>query len=221
MNVNLIAKKLLAFLHQKEDFETQKILSQLSNCDKKSSSHSELPVLSKPRPHLHNISKESVTTQHVKQDNTETTKPISHSLSIYDKLIDKVQKACPELRIKKHIDIKQAGIPDCDVVLFTDTHIPEVYQSLAKAIDKQLALTETVLLDSKFMGDLLTRSYKLALVSPHAKSIPSFMQHVKFTGKKQAYIGSTPLIFLDDPQTLSTSVTQKQLLWQSIKTFLA
>lgn len=220
MKAKILARKLLGFLNQKEDFETLIVLKKLDDIpsflNNKNSSYS--PPLKEIKPITPIMPSPSLSP---KQESPCVKASIIPKLSIYNLLSDKVKKACPELRIKEDIHLKNGGIPDCDVVILTDPQIPEVYQSLAKAIDKQIALTETVSFNSNFMSDLLTKSYKLALVSPEAKNIPSFMEHVKVTGKKQAYIGSTPIIFLDDPTTLSTSLSHKQILWQSIKTLLS
>lgn len=216
-----LAKKLLIFLKQKEDFETAKIL--------KTFCHDSKPKATRVKTESHAMMAKPISAKlpkapeiQVHEQATSSPKPAPQpSASIFTKLKDKVKKACPELRIKELVEIKKGGIPDCDVILLTDTQVAEVYQSLAKAIDKQLALTETVLLDSQFMGDLLTKSYKLVLVSPHARNSSSFMQHVKMTGKKQTFIGSSPLIFLEEPSVLSTNIQKKQELWQTIKTHLS
>jgi hypothetical protein len=221
MSTKILAKRLLDFLNQKEDFETQAVLKKLS-CVKTSTLKHEHSDLETPKDFK--LSKPPVTqaaNTSLKEQAPLAVKPQVAKLSIYDKLSEKVKKSCPELRIKEHANFKKAGIPDCDVIVLTDQTVPDVYQALAKAVDKQLALTEVIFLDSSLMADLLTKTYKLALVSPHAKNVSSFMQHVKITGKKQAYIGSTPLIFLDEPSSLSTNVTNKQRLWQSIKILLS
>lgn len=220
MITKILAKKLLNFLNQKEDFETLAVLKKLTKTHGHSQKQDARKASSSKDFKLSLNSKDTTSLPEQKQDSHSPKKDQVSRLSIYDRLAEKVKKACPELRIKQHIEIKNAGIPDCDVIVLTDAKVPEVYQSLAKAIDKQLALTETIFLDSSFMGDLLTKSYKLVLASPHAKNMTSFMQHVKITGKKQAYIGSSPLLFLEEPNTLSTSVSHKQALWQSIKTIL-
>lgn len=220
MSTKILAKKLLNFLNQKEDFETLAVLKKLTKTHGLSQKKDAIKTSLSKDFKLSLNPKDTTSIPEQKQDSQGSKKAQVSRLSIYDKLAEKVKKACPELRIKQHVEIKNAGIPDCDVVVLTDAKVPEVYQSLAKAIDKQLALTETIFLDSSFMGDLLTKSYKLVLASPHAKNMTSFMQHVKITGKKQAYIGSSPLLFLEEPSTLSTSVSHKQALWQSIKTIL-
>lgn len=221
MSIKILARKLLTFLHQNEDYETEVVLKTLAK---------------KPHQFFKNDVKESLPIKDFKSPSPKVNPPVitapkqeqaasNHTpipqLSIYDKLAAKIKKACPELHIKEKSDlIKNVGIPDCDVIILTDAVIPEVYQSLAKAIDKQLALTETVFLNSNFMQDLLTKSYKLILAPPHAKHIPSFMEHVKVTGKKETYIGASPLLFLEDPVTLSTNISKKQVLWQTIKTLV-
>lgn len=221
MSIKIVARNLLNFLHQNEDFETQLVLKTLAQPPAqvfKNQVKSAIPTQGFTPPILHSA---AIPAPAEKKQATKIAPSIAPSLSIYDKLAEKVKKACPELHIKEHFHSAQnLSIPDCDVIILAQATIPQVYQALAKAIDKQLALTETVLLESNFMQDLLTKSYKLILAVPEAKHIPSFMQHVKVTGKKDMYIGASPLIFLEDPVTLSTNISNKQTLWQTIKALI-
>lgn len=216
-----LAQKLLIFLKQKEDFETLKVLKQLTKVQKsqvktytKDSTQRAIPS--------HPSFQSQVATAPLPEPMKEAKVEIKQeTVSIYARLVDKVKKACPELRIKEHFDIKQAGIPDCDVVLLSGSSIAEVYQSLAKAIDKQLALTEIIKMESALMSDLLTRNFKLILAAPVVKQIPGFMTQVKLTGKNKAYLGSSPLVFLEEAESLATNIPLKQALWQTIKTLLS
>jgi hypothetical protein len=214
---SFLANKLLQFLKQKEDFETQSVLKTLSHVKK---SLHELKSVTPQAP----LAKPSfakaappLETKHVAVKEV-VKEAVIERPSIYARLVDKVKKACPELKIKEHFEIKKAGIPDCDVVLLSGKLVPDVYQSLAKAIDKQLALTEIVMMESALMPDLLSKSYKLILASPSVKQMPGFMTQIKLTGKNKAYLGSSPLVFLDDPEALQANISLKQALWQTIKT---
>lgn len=220
MTASYLASLLLKFIKQTEDFETHKVLknfthSRLAHEPKKAKE----PVLKTQAPYIptHTASSQKQPQESPKETKSEIK---VETISIYARLADKVKKACPELRIKEHFDIKQAGIPDCDVVLLSGSSIADVYQSLAKAIDKQLALTEIIKMETALMSDLLTKSFKLILAAPQVKQIPGFMTQVKLTGKNKAYLGSSPLVFLEDADSLSQNIPLKQALWQTIKTFL-
>jgi len=140
---------------------------------------------------------------------------------LYQKLVDKVKKACPELNLRQSVEIKQVQIPDCDVLLLCQKNIPEVYQGLIKAIDKQLGLAETILMDVSLIPDLTQRHFKLILAPPFLTKWPSFMKQVRQTGKKSHFLGSSQLIFLDDEKELASDIKLKSSLWNQIKTLFA
>jgi hypothetical protein len=221
MNTLALAKKLLVFLSQKEDLETQKVLKTLSMSQKKRviQTHETIKAYKKPEFKTPTpVSEDSM----AKAQEAPKAKDTPIPSNIYSRLVHKIKKACPELRIKESFTLTKAQIPDCDVILLCAQSIPEVYQSLMKAIDKQLALTESCILDATLIDDLCIKNFKLILADPELKKAQYLMKQIKLSHDlKTHYLGSSKFIFLDGPSELVSNIPKKQVLWQTIKTILS
>jgi hypothetical protein len=216
-----LAKALLKFIHQKDDLET---LACLKNFQKQKLPKKATTIA---RP----IVKTSLLKEEISYKAQNEKLPVEQKQAIapkqekapvkfdlYQKLKDKVKKACPELTIREHVEIKTIEIPDCDVLLLAQKTIPDVYQGLMKAIDKQLGVTESILMDVSLINDLTQRHFKLILAPPFLTKWPSFMKQVRQSGKKNYFLGSSNLIFIEDAEILSSNIQLKSSLWNQIKT---
>jgi hypothetical protein len=217
-----VASALLNFLKQEEDLETIHVLKRLDRSQLLQPTPKTHLEIATPQPIIKKTVQAQASIKAETSANATSQEIKQNPISIYARLAEKVKKACPELRIKDHFDIKKAGIPDCDVVFLGSKILPDVYGSLVKAIDKQLALTETVVMDQDLISDLLIKHYKLILVPESLKSMKALMSHVKFQPDLiSGHIGSSPIIILESPEALSQNIAKKQALWQKIKTILA
>lgn len=216
-----LAKTLLKFIHQKDDLETLACLKTFQKQKQtKKSTQTVKPLASRPLlreeiPYKAHVQKSPVEQQPSSPPKQEIA-PVKFDL--YQKLKDKVKKACPELTLREHVEIKTIEIPDCDVLLLAQKTIPEVYQGLMKAIDKQLGVTESILMDVSLINELTQRHFKLILAPPFLTKWPSFMKQVRQSGKKNYFLGSSNLIFIEDAETLSSNIQLKSSLWNQIKT---
>jgi hypothetical protein len=216
-----LAQDLLKFIHQSDDLEN---IAVLKHVIKSKTAEVKTPTAILPKkvqaPLKPQASVDSKTLPDLnKSPQKQEVKTIKFDL--YQKLVDKVKKACPELNLRQSVEIQQVQIPDCDVLLLCQKNIPEVYQGLIKAIDKQLGLAETILMDVSLIPDLTQRHFKLILAPPFLTKWPSFMKQVRQTGKKSHFLGSSQLIFLDDEKELASDIKLKSSLWNQIKTLFA
>lgn len=222
MQKQQLAASLICFLKQNQDFETKAVLKTLRLEPKTQlrsipSSPVASPVIAarviepvkKDIPPLPSVQKAK---EEMKFDAEQ---------ALYQKLMPRIKKACPELRIKPLKGLSKASLPDCDVILLSESLIPDVYQSLIKAIDKQLALTEAVFLEPSLMEEFLIKNFRLILAPPFTKKLKYFQSFIKKSADLQTnYLGSTEVIFLDEPDVLM-QLSKKQVLWQQIKSRLA
>jgi len=214
-----IAQALLSFLKQTNDVETLAVLKHLDQHKPRLKKEPKKIALSPLLPPLQPV---RIVAPEPFQEPPATQKGVAPSFGIFERLHEKVKKACPELSIKTHLEELPLSVPDCDVLLLCQKTIPDVYSALLKAIDAKLGFAESLLMDNSLIPALLNRSFKALLVPPFLQKWSSFMQHIrKIAPKKQAYFGSSPVIFLEEASLLSNDPNLKGALWQTLKTLLA
>ncbi len=221
LNKHTLAQNLLNFLSQKEDFETQIVLKRLSQTKSyPKTQHLVLQTGSTPiiAPH------QPLQLVRNQEPITQTKQPPSPSYpseSIYKRMVEKIKKSCPELKIKPPLEHTSSSLPEAKVLFLNQNSMPQLYQALAEAIDKQLGVTEIVMIDHIVIKELLTKPYELILIPKTLKQSPYFKENLKSTAHPPYYrLGPSAVILIDDPDTLQNPSNKKQL-WQMIKTLLA
>lgn len=215
-----LAQALLNFIHQKDDLETLACLKTLQK-EKPIKKTTPIPSAFSDKPLIKDapIFKTDIKTAtiHQKPLPPQKIEKEAAKFDLYQKLKDKVKKGCPELTIREQLEFKPIEIPECDVLLLAQKQIPDVYQGLMKAIDKQLGIAEIVCMDISLINTLTARHFKLILAPPFLTKWPSFMKQIRQSGKKNYFLGSSTLIFIDDAEALSNNIQLKSSLWNQIK----